>query len=228
MLCTECTMTNKTEPLPMICLEEMASKQEKCAILLWQSDWINYDSFASNRNGVWLKRKRIYWKDFTAHRPIIKARTKEAIYYRHHPSLDTITSTTPEWQMLLPPAQEWVLHVPVPSHHSLHTQSLWLKRMTILDDTFIPKLPQRGTRKQYVFLSFCSRQWALTSNKARLMGNSPNMKTLRCWASREKANVQHGITGAHGTDDQPGSAFQDQWELLRGEMPKLNTERLKG
>lgn len=125
----------------------------------------------------------------------------KSIYYRHHHSLDNITSTTPQKEKLLPRAQEWVLHVAGPSHCSLPTQSLGLKRTTILDDTQVVKVWYQEAVS--ALLRFWGRQWTMVRNEAHFTGNFLHMNGLRCWASKGKTIFHCGVAAPMGQMTDP-------------------------
>lgn len=70
-----------------------------------------------------------------------------------------------------------------------------------------------------LLLGFCSRQGALVLNKADLTGTSPNMKRPRCWASREKPNVHHAVTGAIEIDNQASQPCRTSENFPEGCCP---------
>lgn len=142
---------------------------------------------------------------------------KESQQQDHHPipqklyTIDTmpplpIPSAAPplNCRWLLPPAQEWVLHIPVPFLHSSHIQSLWLKRMTILDDTFIPKLLGHGTRKQY-----------LSSLAGRMVPHTNQSPFNEKFPKHEKTKM----LGKQRKDKRPACCYWSLWDRWSTQLP---------
>ena len=129
--------------------------------------------------------------------------------------------------MLPPWAQEWGLHVPDPfiTHSILkvlgknnnhpkwycytHAASTWFQETVSL------------------FLSFYSSQWALVLKEANLTENSPKHKKAQMLGKQRKDKCPPWCYGSPWDRWLTQPALQDQWELPRGVLSKLNTEGLK-
>lgn len=79
-----------------------------------------------------------------------------------------------------------------------------------------------------VILSFYSRQWSLIPTRAHLIRNFPNMKRLRCWASREKTNVQGLLLEPLGQVISPASRTRENASEVRCPNWTLKGKKDKG
>lgn len=134
----------------------------------------------------------------------------ESIPYRYHYSRDTITSTTPENQMLLPRAHEGVLHITVLPLRTPNPDSQ-------AEESDCPRW-HPGCQDMAPGSSICPPwfleqvvEWTLAPNKAHLTGNSPNKDTQAEQAEEKQIAVM---------------SYWSQWDNTSRSFPEVSCPNL--